>query len=587
MEEVSGQATMAAKGRGEATLGVFRSLGLGRPPEATKTLLSVRSPHTELQAPCPLHESVEWQLSGIYWHEAGLRPFIENSVPYLVNNSGRLSENAAVLLFENLCEQPPTGEVITVLELGAGSGLFARLFLDAFRAICVDNSRDFYDRLQYVVSDRSPRTVEDWRQRKIFDPYGSHVVSARIDAMEPTTAWLADGRQTTVERPRAVLCNYVLDVLPTTLWRKSASGIEELLLGTRLVDAGAQLALLTPLGLGQIRGCVAGAGGGLRALLPILPLLEVDVHFGPPRPVPRWGEDALHLLASLNEGERIAVNFGALDCLESLWTRLDEGGFVLLNDYGTVGGSDAVCHASPQRFGRTVAVGLNFPLLASGVTSRGRKIVAPSGDDARGVHTRLLSNVDLPRTRAALEARFSRAVESDLEAIVLAARDHAAAGRHSEALDAYRKSLECLPKDWHLLGEIGEFVGLVVRDFQAGLQIAQSALELNPWTSTWLWNVLGDCLYYLDRRQDAHQAFLQAQLIDAEDVRTNLNLAHTFGNLGQPDAALQAIALGFLHDSGVYQARLRECQDQILSGLAVRRAEARDRLARRLERLGG
>ena len=577
----------AAAERGESATGVFRRLGLEGAKEPTEALLSVSVPHTELQAPCPLHESVEWQLSELYWQDAGLLPFVENSVPYLVNNSGRLSENTAVLLFENLSENPPAGGPITVVELGAGSGLFAKLFLDAFRTICQDNSRDFYDRLTYVVSDHSQRTVGDWRERKIFDSHGARVVAARIDARDPTTAWLADGSKTRIERPRAVLCNYVLDVLPTTVWRKSASGPEELLLGTRLTASAAQLALLTPLGLPEIRERIAVGGEQLRPLLPVLPLLELDVRFASARPLPKWGDDALELLATQAEGDRVAVSFGAFDCLEALFERLDSAGFILINDYGTVGTSDSLRHASPQRFGRTVAVGLSFPLLERSVTRRGRKIAAPTGDDERGVHTRLLSNQDLPRTRAALEARFSRAVEIMIEAPVLAAREHSAAGRQSEALDTYRAALERSPKDWHLLGEIAEFVGLTVHDFQSGVQIVQGALELNPWTSAWLWNVLGDCLYYLERQNDAHQAFLQAQLIDPTDVRTNLNLAHTFVNLGQPDEALLAIARGLNHDGGAYQSRLRERQEQILASIASGRAQIQESVLRRLERLSG
>src|SRR5689334_16866622 len=81
----------------------------------------------ELQAPCPWYESLEWQLGQLAWQEQGLNPFLEEFVPYHVNNSGRTSQRAAAVLFENLCESEPPAGPIWVLEIGAGSGLFARL----------------------------------------------------------------------------------------------------------------------------------------------------------------------------------------------------------------------------------------------------------------------------------------------------------------------------------------------------------------------------------------------------------------------------------------------------------------------------
>lgn len=34
-------------------------------------LSGVRVPSSELQSPSPVHESLEWQLAGAYWQEAG------------------------------------------------------------------------------------------------------------------------------------------------------------------------------------------------------------------------------------------------------------------------------------------------------------------------------------------------------------------------------------------------------------------------------------------------------------------------------------------------------------------------------------
>lgn len=95
----------------------------------------------------PLHRCLEWRMSEHYWSRAGVLPFVENEVPFLINNSGLLSENAALVLFANCAETNP--DRIVVMELGAGTGLFARYFLDSFRTLCEQERQTYYDRLTY------------------------------------------------------------------------------------------------------------------------------------------------------------------------------------------------------------------------------------------------------------------------------------------------------------------------------------------------------------------------------------------------------------------------------------------------------
>jgi tetratricopeptide (TPR) repeat protein len=168
------------------------------------------------------------------------------------------------------------------------------------------------------------------------------------------------------------------------------------------------------------------------------------------------------------------------------------------------------------------------------------------------------------------------------------ARRHQAAGRRSEALESYRTALERSPRDWYVIGEAAEFVGLQLRNYAAGLELARAAVVLNPWYSTWLWNVLGDSLFLLDRVDDAHEAYLQARRIDPTDPRTNLNLAFTLTQSGQFRSALDAIAAGLARDvRGFYRDRLLEKQQQILAASAGRWLGEQERLTRRAARLHG
>jgi tetratricopeptide (TPR) repeat protein len=109
-------------------------------------------------------------------------------------------------------------------------------------------------------------------------------------------------------------------------------------------------------------------------------------------------------------------------------------------------------------------------------------------------------------------------------------------------------ALAMQPRDWRLLGEIAEFLIRQVADYESALKLGRVALERNPWSSVWLWNVLGDALFSLDRYGEAHEAYLRAQAIDGADARTHLNLAYTHAQAGSHAEALDAIARGLASD---------------------------------------
>src|SRR5579862_9229716 len=104
-------------------------------------LATAQSGRTLIQDFCPLPDSIEWQLGQNYLRERGNRAFINDPepVPFVVNNDGSLSANAAAVCFAAILAADKAGTLepqIFVLELGIGVGLFGRFFLDAFRHLC-------------------------------------------------------------------------------------------------------------------------------------------------------------------------------------------------------------------------------------------------------------------------------------------------------------------------------------------------------------------------------------------------------------------------------------------------------------------
>jgi tetratricopeptide (TPR) repeat protein len=506
---------------------------------------------------------------------------VGNAVPYLINNNGRPSEQAAAVLFAICNERTDRGAPVVVLEVGAGSGLFARYFLDGFRALCAAKQAPFYDQLTYVVTDRARRTVQEWADRDLFGAHAGRVILATCDASFPETLSNIDGTPTKLGPPCMVICNYVLDVLPAAVVRAGSAGAEQLCVRTHVTSTTPLLGQYSSLRIDEMRALASSNDRDERArLLAVLTVLEFEAGW---RPV---ADTALpHLAQALESGqglERLVLNHGALDAIDRWAARLAPDGCMLVRDYGPVTREEVAAHAAPQRFGASTAVGVNFPLLENHLIGLGWNVLAPEGDAARPIHVRLVYRNDRRQLRTVFLQAFAVTGDELAEQPAVEALEHSRAGRNDDALRCFKTAVERCPRNWFVIGSAAEFVGLQLHDYTSALELARAGIELNPYYSAWLWNVLGDCLYCLERFDAAHEAYLQAARIDPDDVRTNLNLAYTWLQRGQLDDALQAIARGLARDGdGIYRQRLLDKQQHVLATLAVRTAGEHDRLLKR------
>ena len=85
------------------------------------------TPRVRLESPKPIPESLEYRLAGRYWIQHGATPFSDGSVPYVVNNSGWAPRAAAELI---LAAGKASKGPFSIIEIGAGSGIFARQVLE-------------------------------------------------------------------------------------------------------------------------------------------------------------------------------------------------------------------------------------------------------------------------------------------------------------------------------------------------------------------------------------------------------------------------------------------------------------------------
>ena len=149
------------------------------------------------------------------------------------NNDGALSHSAAEVFFASLQaaeKEGPLPQDLFVLELGIGVGLFARYFLDAFRDLCDQHGKDYYDRLTYIAADRSERMLRDVARHGVLGNHPGRYRLRLVDAMRPGEVLPRDVmflRQPA--RPlRAVFLNYLLDCLPAAVLEIDGDQVRQL-----------------------------------------------------------------------------------------------------------------------------------------------------------------------------------------------------------------------------------------------------------------------------------------------------------------------------------------------------------------------
>ncbi len=550
-----------------------------------KRLSDINVKYHVIQDFVPLHKSIEWELSLLHWDNEGLQPFVENNVPFVINNSGRLSLQTALLLF-GYCESLSHQNEILLLEMGAGTGLFARYLLDALKDLCDQQDKDYYSRIRYYITDYSKTTIEQWQQRRIFEKHQQRVVLASCDGLKPTKIIHPDGEVEELSSIDAVFCNYMLDILPSTFIKKNGNnGLLELCVRTHLHKNEAALKEYTELSYEDIKATIAHEDlASRKALLPLIDVFEYETEYLSTGNKTKEYESLLEKM-HYQDG-KVLLNYGAITCLEQCLNVLTQTGFILINDYGPSSQDEMKNFGPAQRFGATVANGLNFPMLNNYFNHSGHRFIAPDGVETAAIQPRLL----LTSTDDTLSGYFnnifgpsaSELYERDLNA----ARQHQTAGRRNEALAAYLAAIKQNQRDWYVIGEIAEYLIMQINDFKAGIEMAQHAINMNPWYSTWLWNVLGDGLFCNEQFREAHEAYLQAERIDRKDPRTNLNLAYSYYQNGNYEKALQAIASGLTYDvRSHFRARLLEKQQQILAAVSGKWLSKQERLWSRCERL--
>lgn len=514
----------------------------------------------------PFTGTVDWRLARHYWQAVGPMAFVGGDVPYAVINDGRLAEDAARVYAHAHAGTPGP---LTALEIGSGSGLYARLFLRALKRL----NPEVASRTTYVATDATEAMVRALADGGLLADAAGPVQTLLVTA--PALAEL-DGR-----RFHAVFANYLLDNLPATLIRRTPDHVDEILFRS-VVDERVDTRALIGLAPDEIRRRLdAGDAEVDRALAPHASSLAVEW-----RAETRAVEDLPHgdlLAPPPAEGEQLSIHgTGTIAFLEQAHAHLEPDGFLLLADYAAKPGSLSRVEAVAQHFGGSMAHAVDFEQIDRwGRTLRGWQAYAPMVA-SESLQVRLVCG----QGHSAAIAPFLICFDGqrwDLPARLLRlAAECLDSHQHETSRDLLLQALEARPRNWHTLERVASFLLHTDRDPEAALVAASAGLDLHPFHPG-LWNLRGDAHYERREWPEAEAAFRRAIESDPRDIRGRINLSYVLADARRYPEALAVLGEALGLDTAVdHRETLLARQQRILQQMSDRE---RERLLRQANRV--
>ena len=451
------------------------------------------------------------------WVDCGLEVFLRADVPYGATSSGRLSHDAVALLLE-------TGKKshrCRFLEIGAGSGIFAKLFLDALKA----DAPDIYDNCTYILTDGNAKMLESQAEYGVLAGHEAHIETRVFDA---SGAWPEDFTGAF----DAVFGSYILDSLPVEFLIVGESGIQRMEARCTLPAKNEALedALKTP---------------GFAHLAPFLHLTKSmgiqSRHMSAPT-LPY----ASAIGAAEGEDTPMVHSHGALACMENIAHALCPGGFAMLSDYGTIARREPSETIEFQSFGASAAYAVNFHQIDAHFAAHPVSYLKPEAEEGYLI-TRVFYNGEAEILAPMVDLLFGEVRQRALRLPVDAAREMLRANAFHAARRLYAKAMELQPQNWALAEEVAELLLLSSKDYADAKALAEFGLSLNPFAPG-LHRIVAEACFELDDMSGAEQALKTCLHYAGDTAAARLLEAKIQLKSGTHEAALLAIAKGLAVD---------------------------------------
>ncbi len=486
----------------------------------------------------PIWHSAAMRIARSAWADCGLAVFLQMDVPYGATSSGRLSDDAVQLLLET----GPKSQPCRFLEIGAGSGIFAKLFLDALKA----QAPEIYDTCTYVVTDASAKMLESQTEYGVLSEHAAHIETVVFDASAP---W-PDEFNAAFD---GVFGSYILDSLPIDILSIGESGIKQM--QTRCTLPVAHEALQDAL---RIPG-----SAHLAPFLPLAKNLQIQTRHIEAGPLPF--EAALPLAEG--EDTPLVHCHGALACMENITRALRPSGFAMLSDYGTLAPREPSEQIEFQSFGASAAAAVNFHQLDSWFTKGKTSYLKPEAEEGHLI-TRVLYNGDKGDLSELVDLLFGLARQQALRLPVEAAREMLRANAFEIARQLYGKAMALQPNNWSLAEEVAELLLLGAKDYKDAISLAEFGLSLNPLAPN-LHRIIAQARYHLEDIPGAASAISTCLRLSGASPQSRLLQAQIQVESDEIEGALISIAKGLAMDKEADQREaLVQLQNEILVSIS-------------------
>jgi tetratricopeptide (TPR) repeat protein len=540
----------------------------------------------------PLSESPLWTAQRRFYERAGIEAWRAGTVPHHVTSNVALATAYARVVLGLLIDMggsgrppcPPAGRArrshdrpqcagksgkldpLYILELGAGPGRFAFLFLRALEMLSHGDVP-----VRYVMTDVAEATIEFWRNHQAFAPFlrAGRLDFARFDAQSDGTLRLEREQRTIAPSAPAgrlvVIANYVFSGLPHDAFAVRAGRMHDYLAAVRLPRRARGAA-----------DAVLAWRVGARATTPYV---EDDFNA------------ILRDYAPTSAAGRVLFPIAALRCLDRLVALAREDLLVLAADRGTTGAADAVTRAADLAVARHGAVSfpLNFHALRAWVTRRGGWSLRPSHGH-RHVHVAAFlldaQGGTWPATHSAYEQAIASGGPDKLYALRRGLSAVAGQLRPPELLTLMRL---CGP-DPRVIAECIRPLWPFLADADAPLRREIREAVLAAWPNYYHLGEAYDLPFHLALLLYEVRAYAEAQALFEESVRLygedaatrwNLGLCHVA--LGKPVEALASFRRGQTLAPDLHPAGLA----LVKAGVPAHSGRSRLRRVRPVGGLGG
>ncbi|EPG75165.1 putative S-adenosyl-L-methionine-dependent methyltransferase [Leptospira fainei serovar Hurstbridge str. BUT 6] len=177
--------------------------------------------YTILEKNVRLSESKIWGYQRNYFEQRGQKAWLDGEVPFYGTSNSFAANTQAELVISLLDDLPTPKRKVRIIELGAGTGKFAHLFLSALKRIrpeLIDN-----DDLLYILTDFTRSNIREYPIHPALRPWFKKGIldSALYDLENPEDIRLQSNGSPLSEEPDClyvIIANYVFDGVPQDLF---------------------------------------------------------------------------------------------------------------------------------------------------------------------------------------------------------------------------------------------------------------------------------------------------------------------------------------------------------------------------------